>query len=75
MIGVDYMKEWTYRAVWEVTGKSAHYIRVTHKVLAHDEQSAAERAFRWFMDYHKKSFHDPIKAFYIGMQLMEVKDA
>ena len=65
------MKEWTYRGVWQVSAD--HYIRVTHKVLAYDEQTAAERAFQWFMGYHKKSI--PFKAHYVGMQLMEVKDA
>lgn len=67
------MKEWTYKGVWQVSEKENYYIRVTHKVLAYSEQIAAERAFEWFMGYHKKSI--PFKAHYIGMQLMEVKDA
>jgi len=66
------MKEWTYKGVWQVTGKSGYNISVTHKVLAANEQLAAERAFQWFMGYHKKSI--PFKAHYIGMQLIEVKD-
>ena len=65
------MKEWTYKGVWQVS--TDQRISVTHKVLACDEQTAAERAFRWFMGYHKKSI--PFKAHYVGMQLMEVKDA
>lgn len=73
MIGVNYMKEWTYKGVWQASEKENYYIRVTHKVLASDEQLAAERAFKWFMGYHKKSI--PFKAYYVGMQLMEVKDA
>lgn len=72
MIGVDYMKEWTYKGVWQASEKENYYIRVTHKVLAYSEQRAAERAFQWFMGYHKKSI--PFKAHYIGMQLIEVKD-
>lgn len=72
MIGVDYMKEWTYRGVWQASEKENYYIRVTHKVLAYSEQIAAERAFKWFMGYHKKSI--PFKAHYIGMQLMNVKE-
>lgn len=73
MIGVDYMKEWTYKGVWQVSEKENYYIRVIHKVLAYSEKIAAERAFEWFMGYHKKSI--PFKAHYIGMQLLEVKDA
>lgn len=63
------MKEWTYKGVWVVMEN--YFIRVTCKVTAPTERIAAEKAFRWFMGYHKKSI--PLKAHYIGMQLMEVK--
>lgn len=66
------MKEWTYKGVWQVSEKENYYIRVIHKVLADSERIAAERAFEWFMGYHKKSI--PFKAHYLGMQLMKVDE-
>lgn len=64
------MKEWTYIGTWQVT--EDYLIKVDHKVLAINEQLAAERAFKWFMGYHKKSI--PFRAHYIGMRLESVKD-